>query len=828
MMLYICCSKQRREAVIESALNGIDFIEVQDDPTLPNEQRQKALFLHFLKPLTDALTLDNIAIHGGERITDISVTSAVDGSEPNILEVAVDQAGDFSIYTLCLVESSVNPEVPSGFDTQSASVDFSFKVECPSDFDCVPKRVCPPEIKAKPPINYLAKDYASFRRLMLDRMSLIAPDWQRRNAADLGMTLIEILAYVGDKLSYQQDAIQTEGYLDLARQRVSVKRHARLVDYYMHDGCNSRTWLQIEVDANMQLDYADQFLTALDKTDLVIEPHSRAYQKALKQNPLVFEAIKLLEEKQNPADPDVVKTIDLFTAHNLMHFYTWSDELCCLTKGSTMASLEGHFLDLEINDILVFEEIMGPLTGAPEDANIDHRHAVKVIQIEFTVDPISGQDVTNITWHRDDAMPFALCISAQADSAHGNQLLSNVSVVRGNIVLCDHGQSISETLSPAVPEPVLYYPPINGQSSCKHEQKESLPIRYRPILGYRPLTRKLAYNHWKEAATSAMNWNVADAIPAISLIDSDARPWVSVHDLLNSTQLANDFVADTNNDGITSLRFGNDIQGRLPEPGSEFIAHYRVGNGRAGNIGADAIQHIVTLSNNITAVRNILPAIGGTNMESTQSVRQKAPFAYRSQERAVTEADYAEVSERKTGIQKAQATFRWTGSWHTVFLTADREQGLAIDDAFSSELREHVEKYRMAGYDLHVDDPHFVPLEITMQVCVKPQYFRSEVKLALLDIFNSKISNHGRQGIFHPDNYTFGEPVYLSPLYAAAQAIPGVESVHITKFQRLNQDNNDALNAGRLDLDRLEIAQLNNDPNFRERGEFDLEMGGGK
>ena len=80
---------------------------------------------------------------------------------------------------------------------------------------------------------------------MLDRMSVLTPQWQERNAADLGVALVELLAYVGDQLSYQQDAIATEAYLGTALHRVSARRHARLVDYRMHDGCNARTWVHM-------------------------------------------------------------------------------------------------------------------------------------------------------------------------------------------------------------------------------------------------------------------------------------------------------------------------------------------------------------------------------------------------------------------------------------------------------------------------------------------------------------------------------------------------------------------------------------------------------
>ena len=93
----------------------------------------------------------------------------------------------------------------------------------------------------------------------------------------------------------------------------------------------------------------------------------------------------------------------------------------------------------------------------------------------------------------------------------------------------------------------------------------------------------------------------------------------------------------------------------------------------------------------------------------------------------------------------------------------------------------------MAGYDLEVDGPRAVPLEIQMQVCVKPDYFRADVKAALSELFSSRVLADGRRGLFHPDHFTFGQTVFLSPLYAAAQAVDGVASVHVTVFQRLGR-----------------------------------------
>jgi hypothetical protein len=86
----------------------------------------------------------------------------------------------------------------------------------------------------------------------------------------------------------------------------------------------------------------------------------------------------------------------------------------------------------------------------------------------------------------------------------------------------------------------------------------------------------------------------------------------------------------------------------------------------------------------------------------------------------------------------------------------------------------------------------------------------------------------GRLGLFHPDRFSFGQTVYLSPLIAAAQAVAGVASVEATVFQRFGIPSPAGLSDGLLRFDRLEIARLDNDPSFPEHGEFRLTLLDGK
>ena len=111
--------------------------------------------------------------------------------------IAIEQPGDFSLYRLSIVTAPDNLDPPDGIDPMLASIEFSFKVECPTDLDCKPRRDCSPATRTPPEIDYLAKDYASFRRLMLDRMAATMPQWKQRNAADLGVTLVDAQEPVG-------------------------------------------------------------------------------------------------------------------------------------------------------------------------------------------------------------------------------------------------------------------------------------------------------------------------------------------------------------------------------------------------------------------------------------------------------------------------------------------------------------------------------------------------------------------------------------------------------------------------------------------------------
>jgi hypothetical protein len=112
-------------------------------------------------------------------------------------------------------------------------------------------------------------------------------------------------------------------------------------------------------------------------------------------------------------------------------------------------------------------------------------------------------------------------------------------------------------------------------------------------------------------------------------------------------------------------------------------------------------------------------------------------------------------------------------------------------------------------------------------VCAKPGYFQSDVKQALLGVFSSRARPDGTPGFFHPDNFTFGQSLYLSQIYHAALQVSGVASVDVIRFKRWGKKARHELEKGVLTAASLEILQLANDPSFPENGKLDLRVVGG-
>ncbi|MEM9302724.1 MAG: putative baseplate assembly protein [Pseudomonadota bacterium] len=826
-----CGTSLRRQRVLDSdldmggglELNGINFVEVLDSGA-PAGMAQRLLDVVFLKSDgVGALSREHFLIFGGVRIRGVSVLAAAAQPDGRTVRLTLDQAGDFSPYELSLTGAA-----PANMDGQLARVTFSFKVECPSDFDCAPEEAPPTRVRRGPPIDYLKRDWSGFRQLMLDRMSTTMPGWTERNPADLGVALVEALADGADRTSWFQDAVGTESFFERARYRQSLIRHARLLGYRPGEGTNARAAIALTAGQDRNgapdiLPRGTRFLTRPGgpgvPPSVVLRPDAEVFEDLVRRGAIVFEAMEPLRS--------------LRVARNAVAFHDWGDRDCCLEPGATSAFLvkAPGDLDLRPGDLLILEERVPFGGGADDPPDPQRRQVIRLAQEpRAAVDPVFGVDLTEITWNAEDALRFPLPIGALDDG-------TAMAVARGNVMLVDEGRTLDHRSSATlVPEDAIALA-LRDSGGILPDDGPGRAQRLR--LDADAIVHSVPFDPIDASGSAASASLDPTGVPVADVaLEMGGESWSAVPDLLGSDRFAADFVVEPGTaPGTAYVRFGDGVLGRRPAIGAGVRASIRHGGGPRGNVGAGAIAHVVTTNGEgIEAIRNPLPASGGRAAETRTRVHVRAPQAFRTLARAVTVQDYADVAARHPAVARAFGRRRWTGSWHTITLAIDLVGGGEIDEALKADLRRSIEEQRLAGHDLQFASPIFVPLDILLYVCALPDADAADVNRDLLALFSDRDLPDGTRGLFHPDELAFGEDVALSPLLARAMQIEGVAWIGtrnesnqpVGRFARLDQPGVDYADDALLPIAGGEIARLDNDPSRPENGRIRFIVEGGR
>jgi len=628
-----------------------------------------------------------------------------------------------------------------------------------------PAAVRPDPDGPAPVVDYLARDFRSFRRLMLDRLSTSMPGWQDTEPADVVHTVVEILAYAADQLSYFQDAVATEAYLGTARRRVSVRRHARLLDYAMHEGCNARAWLDVRVDGGteLRLPAGTQVLTGSDDDG----------------GPLLDEAAAALAVDGGATVFETTHDAVLHPARNAMPLHDWGLPGYALAAGVTTAALRGTYPGLEPGRVLLLRAAAGIAAELPAVHPV-RLTAVAAAGTDALGDGGAGVPITRISWDPADAPPFRLLVSPPEGGSPG--------VAHGNVVLADHGRT-------AAPEPLPG--PAPGAERGHRARLTRAGLTWREPYPDDPAGRPAAELGRRDPAR---------AVPVLTVTGGAApgETWVPRADLLASGRLAAHVVVEMEEGGVAQVRFGDGVHGRAVAAGEQLVATYRVGNGAAGNVGQGVLSRLAVPAGGsaaltrITAVGNPLPATGGTDPEPIEAVRLTAPHAFLEQRRCVVEDDFVSVAQSHPEVRRASAAIRWTGSWHTAVVVVDRRAGRPVDAAFRDELLAWFEPFRLTGGDIDVRGPRPVAVDVAVEVGVAAGHRGDLVERALIAAFAAPAVA----------DRTIGEPLYLSQVIAYAAAVPGVAWADVVRFQRRGQRPNGELDVGVLSVGPQESLRL--------------------
>lgn len=834
-----------------STVTGIDFVRVVD----PQDQRRLQVFF-----LIDPNTLDvnpfNIAlqpplhfarIEAVEDDSDVEIAELSWQQEPDaqgtmrtVLVIDVVEPGGFQLYRLTLNDTAD----PSRIDRFFNATIFSFKQGCPTRADCKPRHDCPDRTLGDWPIDYLARDFESFRTALMDFAAQRYPDWRERIPADVGSMIAELFAALGDEFSYIQDRYSREAYLETLSQRRSLSAFADLVDYQLDPGLSARTRLHLTIDSG----------------GVEAPAGARFWAQVEGQLPLAFELGEGLRQYRDiPAAGIARETWWVHAAWNGMPAHVPDPTTPCLSIGArelwivgeplSAATLPGAPDETAIARFWVGRTLL--VETRPDDpAAPVRRHFVEIDDaVEVVTDPLCTDEddnpivATRLHWRAKDALPFELDLSSTFVSA--NIVPATAGLTAQEHVAIDSAPAthpgIAETVERAGP-----YDPDAGSRAIVH--RFSLPLSGRFGVGW-----LFAEDPAPLGAFPRPEILVEEVEPAVGSPEDfiAGEMWQHQREILRADNLDQVFTLEpgtwrdviefdrigerithtdyASGDG-TTVRFGDGTFGRRPTDDAVFRITYRTGPGRRANLPPDTVTLLTAPSvapegieapplPGVIAVRNPIAITNGRDPEDLERARRLMPEAFRALVwRAVLDEDFEEIAERLEWVQQAGAATRWTGSWHTTFVTPDPLGSFTLSSKRREDLEQLMDCVRQAGREVQVYDPVFVNVDLEIVICIEPTAYFGQVQSRIERALTGPAGFGDPFPFFHPDNFGFGDPMWKADLEACIAAVSGVLAIEEIRFRRRGETDFQAFVERKIAVGDDRVLQIRNNPRFPGEG----------
>lgn len=777
---------------------GIQVLALSLDPP-ESEPRGATLTVHLARP-ADGLQAGHVQLSGGRRVHalpyEVSFPEDGGGNRLPALVIRFPAIGDPSTYYVTLLGGGAYPLHPF-----FAMADFTFAVDCESG-DCRPLADHVPGARAPAPaVDLLTKDYAGFLSLLADRVRVTNPHWADLSPASFERVLLELLAHHGDMLSYYQDRVANEAFLDTATQRYSIRQHGLLLGYRLFDGASATTVLGVECSASGHV-----------PRGLQVRMEERPGEA-----PVVF---SVRERTRVEPDNNALAPAAWPGAHDARipagenRMLLWGANEA-LRIGQRVAFVQGTFSQIVTLSEITRLELPGwvespsePLAATP----------VPVTEISWSTTERLERDL--FPWEHDP--PIADPAEREAQRLR----------IYGNLVDAVHGENRVAWLNPGTGvrrrDVIIRLDAQNSAIGIVRRGED----RVRMLRALRVPEGPVLFDR------------AEDGSGALALeLSIDEEPWYAQEHLHRSQSYDRHYVATTAEDGSVWLQFGDGIHGQAVElpadanaAGPRIAIRYRVGDPISGNCAMGTLTHAVRpedASSDVgvdldalghTTFTNVVPGRGGRQPEALDAARQAIPASLRRAplERAVTLSDYAAAAEAVPGVARAAAR-SIGGMFNTVVVLVDPDGQGDLDPALARAVSEQLDRLRMTGREHWVAAPAYVPLDIELGICAEPGWPRHEVRDRVYTALRP--GTRERPGFFHPDNLSFAEAVELGDVLAYVQALPGVRSVKAFVFRPLLVASARAV-LPRIRLGTTEIARMDGDPAFPDNGRLVVRVAG--
>lgn len=239
---------------------------------------------------------------------------------------------------------------------------------------------------------------------------------------------------------------------------------------------------------------------------------------------------------------------------------------------------------------------------------------------------------------------------------------------------------------------------------------------------------------------------------------------------------------ETDSEDRTYIIFGDNIGGRIPPRNATIEATYRVGAGVAGNVSENTLTEIVTNYQIGLQVNNNDAASGGSDTESTDSIRINTPVSIRALNRAVTLKDYNSLAVQVSGVAKANALANTYNSV-TLYFAPAGDPGVDDDNVtpttvftnLSTPVQSFFTDKMPPTTTLTLQPPAYVNVDVEIDLFILPQYKQSTVTTAVQNVLSNFLAF---------DNVTFEDRITLQDILTEISTVSGVSYATVTLLNR--------------------------------------------
>lgn len=264
--------------------------------------------------------------------------------------------------------------------------------------------------------------------------------------------------------------------------------------------------------------------------------------------------------------------------------------------------------------------------------------------------------------------------------------------------------------------------------------------------------------------------------------------WEEQENFFHSGRESRHYILDVVKGAVT---FGDGIKGRVLPIGSQNVkcGVYYTGGGTTGNMGRNTITNLETAIPYIDRVSNPSRAVGGTDAETLEDAKLRAPWELKHRHRAVTTEDFKVFAKEASG-EVARVSVRTDDRGVVIIMIVPHsmEGDMGKPQASPELCREvaaYLDRHRLITTRIEVLGPRYIDFTLHSEVVLLPRasHRTQQMRQAIVDAV---------RGFFHPltgeqsgTGWPMGRPVYISELFTIIENLSGVD--HVSKLMLNNQ-----------------------------------------